>query len=174
MDNDKDLTDFMNYNEIVEKALKGVVREALNRAAATGLPGNHHFYISFATNFPQVEMPAQLKDRYPKEITIVLQHEFWDLDINDTGFSVILSFNNKRELICVPWAAITGFADPSVQFGLQFNSIEDIDIDLMAGSTVNSAVKDSIDEAPRNEKDGLATTVPAIADVVELDQFRKK
>ena len=174
MDKDKNLTDFMNYNEIVEKALKGVVREALSRAAGAGLPGNHHFYISFTTDYPQVEMPAHLRDLYPEDITIVLQHEFWDLDISDTGFNVTLSFNNKREFISVPWAAITGFADPSVQFGLQFNSIEDLDIDLMTESTVNSTVEDLMVEVPEQEEDGSATTIPAIADVVELDQFRKK
>lgn len=188
-------TDFMNYNEIVEKALKGVVREALNRAASTGLPGDHHFYISIATSHADVELPSHLRERYPQEITIVLQHEFWDLDINDEGFSVTLSFNNKREFIGVPWAAITGFADPSVQFGLQFKTIDESNADVVADitkTTVNSlnekftpnadgdetvsneVVRDEArsNESASNEADDAAK--PATAEVLVLDQFRKK
>ncbi len=171
MSDDTNSTDFMNYNEIVEKALKGVVRESLNRAAATGLPGDHHFYISFATTYPDVEIPGHLRERYPEEITIVLQHEFWDLDINDDGFSVTLSFNNKREFIGVPWAAISGFADPSVQFGLQFKTTDDSDDDAVVDIT-ESSVND-LREGPSGASDD-ADGKPASAEVVELDQFRKK
>ena len=172
----------MNYNEIVEKALKGVVRESLNRAAATGLPGDHHFYISFATTFPEVALPDHLRERYPEEITIVLQHEFWDLNTDDDGFSVTLSFNKKREFIGVPWAAVSGFADPSVQFGLQFKTIDDADYNLAEGIT-DQSVNDSIngleaetdiDGDGTDSDDGDADVKPATADVVELDQFRKK
>lgn len=178
MSDDPTTTDFMNYNEIVEKALKGVVRESLNRAASTGLPGDHHFYISFATTYSDVELPDHLRERYPEEITIVLQHEFWDLDINDAGFSVTLSFNNRREFIGVPWAAITGFADPSVQFGLQFKTVEDGDVDVVADiteSTVNGLSADgSTPDSGGEASDDAGETKPASADVVELDQFRKK
>ena len=127
MTDDTPSTDYMNYNEIVEQALKGVVRESLERVAENGLPGEHHFYISFLSGYPDVVMPDSLRERYPEEITIVLQHEFWDLEITDVGFSVMLSFNNTREFLNVPWAAITGFADPSVQFGLQFKTIEEME-----------------------------------------------
>jgi hypothetical protein len=177
MSDDTTSTDFMNYNEIVEKALKGVVRESLNRAAATGLPGEHHFYISFATTFPDVELPDHLRERYPEEITIVLQHEFWDLDINDDGFSVTLSFNNNREFIGVPWAAITGFADPSVQFGLQFKTVDEADYDLadsIAEQSVNSRIDGLEAETNIDGDDSGESAKPVSADVVELDQFRKK
>jgi len=177
MSDDTTSTDFMNYNEIVEKALKGVVRESLNRAAATGLPGEHHFYISFATTFPDVELPDHLRERYPEEITIVLQHEFWDLDINDEGFSVTLSFNNNREFIGVPWAAITGFADPSVQFGLQFKTVDEADYDLadsIAEQSVNGRIDGMEVETNIDGDDAGEDAKPATADVVELDQFRKK
>jgi len=177
MSDDTTSTDFMNYNEIVEKALKGVVRESLNRAAATGLPGEHHFYISFVTTFPDVELPDHLRERYPEEITIVLQHEFWDLDINDEGFSVTLSFNNNREFIGVPWAAITGFADPSVQFGLQFKTVDEADYDLadsIAEQSVNSRIDGLEAETNIDGDDSGEDAKPATADVVELDQFRKK
>jgi len=168
-------TDHMNYNEIVERALKGVVRESLERVAGTGLPGDHHFYISFLTEYPDVVLPDHLRSRYPDEITIVLQHEFWDIETNDEGFSVTLSFNNKREFISVPWFSITGFADPSVQFGLQFKTLEDrpghSDHNALANDMAENMMADVEDEAPL---EGDEDRAPVSADVVELDQFRKK
>jgi uncharacterized protein len=178
MTDDTTSTDYMNYNEIVEQALKGVVRESLERVAENGLPGEHHFYISFLSGFPGVIMPDSLRARYPEEITIVLQHEFWDLEITDIGFSVMLSFNNNREFLNVPWMAITGFADPSVQFGLQFKTVEDGEMEDGNMSTPSMPVE--FDEASgqddnaahRSETDEDAA--PVSADVVELDHFRKK
>jgi hypothetical protein len=180
MTDDSTSTDYMNYNEIVEQALKGVVRESLERVAENGLPGEHHLYISFLSGFPGVIMPDSLRARYPEEITIVLQHEFWDLEITDLGFSVMLSFNNKREFLNVPWIAITGFADPSVQFGLQFKTVEEDEDGEMSSPAMMEY--DEASGQDDNYQDDKYTPVegtdedaePVSADVVELDQFRKK
>lgn len=176
MTDDIPSTDYMNYNEIVEQALKGVVRESLERVAENGLPGEHHFYISFLSGYPDVVMPDSLRERYPEEITIVLQHEFWDLEITDVGFSVMLSFNNTREFLNVPWAAITGFADPSVQFGLQFKTVEDMEDGLVAspGLSVEFDESSGQDDNLSEPEDVDGDRPPISADVVSLDQFRKK
>jgi len=176
MTDDTPSTDYMNYNEIVEQALKGVVRESLERVAENGLPGEHHFYISFLSGYPDVAMPDSLRERYPEEITIVLQHEFWDLEITDVGFSVMLSFNNAREFLNVPWAAITGFADPSVQFGLQFKTVEDMEDGPVAspGLSVEFDESSGQDDNLSEQEDVDEDSPPISADVVSLDQFRKK
>jgi hypothetical protein len=101
--------------------MRNVVREALIHVDKFGLPGEHHFFISFQTNFPGVSISPQLKARYPEEITIVVQHQFWDLKITDKQFSIMLSFNNIPEKLVVPFDALTAFADPSIKFGLQFH-----------------------------------------------------
>src|SRR5690349_15356122 len=103
--------DLFQYEKMVEAALRGVVRDALKRAAQEGLKSAHHFYIRFATQMRGVEIPEQLRTRYPEEITIVLQHQFWDLDIGEDRFSVTLSFQKQLERLVVPFAAIRSFAD---------------------------------------------------------------
>ncbi|MBL4720395.1 MAG: hypothetical protein JKY20_04595 [Alphaproteobacteria bacterium] len=110
----------MRYDLMVEGALRGVVRATLDQIAETGLPGDHHLYITFLTEEPGVEIPDHLRERYPHEMTIVLQHQFWDLITDDIAFSIKLSFNDVPETLRVPFAALTAFADPSVNFGLQF------------------------------------------------------
>jgi hypothetical protein len=112
--------DLIRYDILAQDALRGVVRKVLSEVALTGLPGEHHFFISFATKAPGVRISSRLLDQYPEEMTIVLQHQFWDLAVTDTAFEVGLSFNNVPERLLIPFAAIKGFADPSVQFGLQF------------------------------------------------------
>ena len=112
--------DLIGYNALVENGLRSVVREALRRVAAEGWPGTHHAYITFKTTAPGVEVPDFLHTRYPDELTIVLQHQFWDLEVDDDSFSVTLSFNKVGQRIVVPFAALTSYADPSVKFGLQF------------------------------------------------------
>ncbi|MGH7249045.1 MAG: SspB family protein, partial [Pseudomonadota bacterium] len=108
---------------MVEAALRGVVREALARAAANGLPGAHHFYITFKAGFDGVEMPASLRTQHPDEMTIVLEHQFWDLDVEEERFGVTLSFAGKPERLVIPFEAILSFADPAVKFGLQFQQV---------------------------------------------------
>jgi len=114
--------DGLRYDAMVESALRGVVRRALAYAAERGLPGDHHFYISFRTTHPGVDIPAALRARYPEEMTIVLQHQFWGLDVGEEAFGVTLSFSDVPERLTIPFAAVSAFADPSVRFGLQFDA----------------------------------------------------
>jgi len=113
--------DTIDYPGLIDAAMRNVVREALVHVDKFGLPGEHHFFISFQTNYPGVSISPQLKARYPEEITIVVQHQFWDLKITDKQFSIMLSFNNIPEKLVVPFDALTAFADPSIKFGLQFH-----------------------------------------------------
>src|SRR5690349_3473667 len=119
---------FMNnsvhYDALVDDALRGVVRRVLRQVADKGLPGSHHFYISFRSTDPGVQLPDYLRAKYPEEMTIVLQHQYWDLIINDEFFEVTVSFNKQQERIKVPFAALSAFVDPSVRFGLQFDRNE--------------------------------------------------
>ncbi|WP_299194100.1 ClpXP protease specificity-enhancing factor SspB [uncultured Erythrobacter sp.] len=112
------------YDEIVQEALRAVVGRVLGEIVIGGseLPGNHHFYITFKTEAPGVSIPAHLKERFPDEMTIVLQNKFWELDVRDDGFSVGLSFNQIPAKLDIPYAAITAFVDPAVDFGLQFQA----------------------------------------------------
>ena len=112
------------YDEIVQEALRAVVGRVLGQIAATGgdLPGGHHFYITFKTAAPGVSIPPHLRERFPDEMTIVLQNKFWDLDVRDDAFSVGLSFNQIPAKLNIPYAAITAFVDPAVDFGLQFQA----------------------------------------------------
>ena len=112
--------DLIGYNVLVDGGLRSVVRETLRRVAADGWPGTHHAYITFKTGAPGVDVPDSLSARYPDELTIVLQNQFWDLEVADDSFAVTLSFNKFGERITVPFAALTSYADPSVKFGLQF------------------------------------------------------
>lgn len=116
-------TDLIRYDVLVQQALRSVVRKVLADGARDGLPGNHHFYISFDTNAPGVKITPRLHGMYPEEMTIVLQHQFWDLSVGDTGFEVSLSFDKIPERLIVPFDAVTGFFDPSVKFGLKFEAV---------------------------------------------------
>lgn len=113
------------YDEIVQEALRAVVGRVLGQVETWGgtLPGNHHFYITFKTGAPGVSIPPHLKERFPDEMTIVLQNKFWDLIVTDEGFSVGLSFNQIPAKLVVPFSAITAFVDPAVDFGLQFQAV---------------------------------------------------
>ena len=115
----------LRYDKMVEQALRGVVRQAVEEVIESGLPGDHHFYITFMTDYPGVNIPDYLKDRYPGEMTIVLQFQFYDLEVDDERMAVTLSFNNIPERLEIPLAAITIFADPSVNFALQFQPLGD-------------------------------------------------
>jgi hypothetical protein len=113
-------TDLIRYDLLVQDALRSVVRRVLAEAARDGLPGDHHFFISFHTRAPGVRLSARMREQYPQEMTIVLQHQFWDLVVGDLGFEVGLSFHGKSETLAIPFSAVTGFFDPSVDFGLKF------------------------------------------------------
>jgi hypothetical protein len=116
--------DLIRYDLLVQDALKSVVRKVLIDAK-DGLPGEHHFYISFQTDFPGVRLSNRLREKYPQEMTIVLQHQFWDLNVTEHTFEVGLSFSGIPERLLIPFDALTGFFDPSVQFGLKFDSQEE-------------------------------------------------
>ena len=151
--------DLFQYEKMVEAALRGVVREALQRAARDGLRSAHHFYIGFGTRMPGVEIPDHLRARYPDEMTIVLQHQFWDLDITETGFSVTLSFQKQLEWMVVPFAAIRSFADPSVSFALEF---------AVAEAKPSGTVPVLVEAPPPRPVD------KPTGEVVALDSFRKR
>ncbi|WP_343345294.1 ClpXP protease specificity-enhancing factor SspB [Sphingomicrobium sp. XHP0239] len=116
------------YDEIVQEALRAVVGRVLRTIEADGaLPGGHHFYITFRTQHPDVDIPSHLTDRFPEEMTIVIQHRFWDLSVDDVGFTVGLSFGGVPSTLRVPFAAVTDFVDPAVEFSLKFQAAEDDD-----------------------------------------------
>lgn len=150
---------------MVETALRDVVRQALREVARLGLPGEHHFYLTFATTYPGVDIPTHLSEQYPDEMTIVLQHQYRDLDVTDDAVAVNLSFNNRDERLTIPFAAISTFADPSVNFALQFQPVTD---------------PDEQRSAPAQEMPEAATEPAPMAvaegggKVVTLDTFRKK
>jgi hypothetical protein len=157
--------EILQYNVMVEAALRAVVRQSLVDVARVGLPGNHHFYITFRTSYPGVQVPDYLKARYPAEMTIVLQFQFYDLEIDDNGFGVTLTFNNAPERLLVPFAAITVFADPSVNFALPFQAPDLPAVEAAAPVAAKPAAKAVEKQADDGEKSG---------EVVSLDKFRKK
>lgn len=173
--------DQMSYDRMVEAGLRSVVREALIRVATDGLPGGHHFYIAYRTDAPGVEMPEYLRARHPEEITIVLQFQFYGLEVLQDRFHVTLSFNNIPERLTVPFNAITLFADPSVNFALRFQPVETAlaasggggvaSMRETGGSKASEAIGGRIEkpaEAVLKDKTGEGEKV------VSLDQFRRK
>ena len=166
----------MHYKELVDDALRGVVRKALARVAESGLPGNHHLYVSFRSHYPGVLAPEHLRLKFPDEITIVLQHQFWGLTVGEDSFEITLSFNGVHELLSVPFDALTGFVDPSVRFDLQFQ-VEGNDDESTEGATDGdtSDIPSTMDLG--NEPIEVPTAGSDSADgenIVTLDQFRKK
>jgi hypothetical protein len=154
--------DFLRYDLMIEAALRDVVRETMETVARDGLPGEHHFYITFLTKFPGVKVPEKLMKQYPDEMTIVLQYQFFGLKLEDDAIHVTLSFNNIKESLVVPIDSITTFADPSVNFALQFQN---------GGDEGDDGETESGSEAPGT--DAKATTEKR-GEVISLDKFRKK
>lgn len=163
----EDDEDTLRYDRMVESALRGVVREAVEEVIEEGeLPGDHHFYITFMTDFTGVKIPAYLHDRYPGEMTIVLQYQFYDLSVDDEKMGVTLSFNNVPERLEIPLAAITIFADPSVNFALQFQPMnDDNEADFPDGGDDDDTPSGGGEDKGGDKKTG---------EVVSLDKFRKK
>ena len=157
--------DLMRYDVLAQDALRGVVRRALRIARDDGLPGEHHFYISFRTDAPGVDVSEKLHTQYPQEMTIVLQHQFWNLEVNEERFSVDLTFNKIPERLVVPFSAVQGFFDPSVQFGLQFQ-VEGVS----AGTNI---AEEKATEASKPE-DPATDAADSAGEVVSLEAFRKK
>jgi hypothetical protein len=150
--------DHIRYDILAQEALRGMVRNLLIDAAKKGLPGEHHFFISFDTRADGVRLSTRLRAQYPEEMTIVLQHQFWDLKVGDDGFEVGLSFNGVAERLSVPFAAIKSFVDPSVQFALQFEEIAE-PAENMAAPPAKS--KTAYKSENRNEKSGGKPRRPA-------------
>ncbi|MFB0614165.1 SspB family protein [Aurantiacibacter poecillastricola] len=159
------------YDEIVQEALRAVVGRVLGSVERDGgtLPGNHHFYITFKTGAPGVNIPATLTERFPDEMTIVLQNKFWDLEVSDRAFSVGLSFNQVPSKLVIPFSAITAFVDPAVDFGLQFQAaVED-----PVPAEHDDAENDAPDGAERRSVEDVAKSEDG-SNVVTVDFGRKK
>jgi len=158
--------DLIRYDILAQEALRGVVRKVLSEVVKTGLPGEHHFFISFVTRAPGVRLSERLLAQYEKEMTIVLQNQFWDLKVTETGFEVGLSFDGQPEILVIPFAAIKGFFDPSVQFGLQF----DVDRSLEEAEEAEAERDEPVAPPPPSAEDGETSADK----VISLDAFRKK
>jgi uncharacterized protein len=195
-------TDHIRYDLLAQEALRGVVRRVLVDAARSGLPGEHHFFVSFDTRAPDVRISARLREKFPEEMTIVLQHQFWDLIVTEEGFEVGLSFNGVPERLAVPFNAIKGFFDPSVQFALQFEvaakeaelaadpaatpppAAEETDATTRRGTrpkrpqmpapTASPTVAPPTDAKPQDSGGDKPDRPSGGGEVVRLDRFRKK
>ena len=174
--------DLIRYDILAQDALRGVIRKVLSEVARTGLPGEHHFFITLATRAPGVRISSRLLAQYPEDITIVLQHQYWDLTVTEQAFEVGLSFNGVPERLLVPFSAIKGFLDPSVQFDLRFEVVQRppavVDIESEGASEIPAAVAGAeagettnAEAADGDASEGEATPM---AQVVSLDAFRKK
>jgi len=151
--------DGLNYGVMMQSALRGVMADALGQVQAKGLPGEHHFYITYDTTNPAVVMPDWLREKYPDQITIVIQYEFSDLEVSPDGFAISMSFSNRQSNLYVPFDAVLTFVDPSVEFGLKFDATE-------------IEVEDDDDDDTPDPNDG-GEPHQGSAEVVSLDKFRK-
>jgi uncharacterized protein len=158
--------DLIRYDILVQDALRGVMKRILHEVSQTGLPGEHHFFITFDTLAPGVRISNRLRERYPEQMTIVMQFQFWDLKVSDHGFEIGLSFNDIAEKLVVPFSAVRGFYDPSVNFELEFD----------APVAVEAAEPVTLETKPVDATPLVAIEKPAdgSAQVVSLDSFRQK
>lgn len=164
----------IDYELLMQESMRSVMKEALGLVAKNGLPGDHHFYISFKTDYPGVDIPDYLKEEYPENITIVLQYEYWDLEVNDKNFYITLCFNDVHERIAVPFGAVVSFVDPSVRFGIHFTPAETDESELF------SLEQSQQQKRPKKgARSGKKEVVPSPgsedgSNVVTLDAFRRK
>ncbi len=156
----------IDYGSLMHRAMRGLIREVLDDVAERGLPGDHHFFITFDTMHPDVEIADWLSDRYPGEMTVVMQHWFDNLHVTDEGFAVTLNFGNSPEPLYIPYDAIKTFVDPSVEFGLRFESQDEDDEE--GGESTAEAQDDDAPEAEAAEPEKAPE-----GEVVSLDSFRK-
>ena len=165
--------DHIRYDILAQDALRGVIRKVLGEVAATNsLPGDHHFFITFLTGAPGVRLSQHLKSKYPEQMTIVIQHQFWDLKVTDAGFEIGLSFSDTPEKLVIPFNAIRGFYDPSVNFELEFDVAADAGMEIVEDEDVAAFVTpvETAGDGAAKPADGEK----AGASVVSLDAFRKK
>ncbi len=172
----QDFDDGIDYASMIDEAMRSVVRKTLKSVERSGLPGDHHFFISFDTSFPGVIIPEFLRAKYPEEMTIVMQHQFSHLRVAEDHFSVTLSFNNVPQPLNVPFAALTAFADPSIKFGLQFHLTDEDSEDAMLETLPFDEEEDEPAAKPKRAKSPAKAKADAnkSADVISLDSFRKK
>jgi hypothetical protein len=172
--------DHIRYDILAQEALRGVMRKVLAEVARTGLPGNHHFFITVLTGAPGVRISSRLRERYPEQMTIVIQFQYWDLKVTDTGFEVGLSFSDVPEKLEVPFSAVRGFYDPSVNFELEFDVRTEGEAEGEAVAEPVALVPEKKAEPKKKQAEKekpAAASEPAAgkgADVVSLDAFRKK
>jgi len=175
----------LSYEKWVEEALRAVIKRALEHTVLNGLPGDHHFFITFLTDNPGVDIPAHLQAEHPEEMTIVLQHQFNDLTVTDVGFSVTLSFSGRPCHLVIPYSAIVAFADPAVNFVLQLKMAEHggEEAENAPASPETAAVVDVLSDQPRPEQkeepitddgDDVDEKDNKMGEVIALDTFRKK
>ena len=168
--------DFIGYKAITDAALRGVVREALKRVEKQGLIGAHHFRITFKTRYLGVEIPEFLLEQYPEEMMIILQHQYWGLNVKEDFFEVTLSFKKVPATLTIPFAALTAFVDPGVQFGLQFKEADETEGGIKREDTALQPTPMIAPDKPKPEPEKADAEKPAAApgEVVSLDSFRKK
>jgi uncharacterized protein len=168
------MSDPLDYQALVRESLRGVVRRALEIVENEGLSGEHFFYISFLSKHPDVRIPGFLRDQHPDEVTIILQHQFWDLSVEPESFAVSLSFHGSRHRVVVPFAALTAFVDPSAEFGLRF--AEEPVAAERRPRAVEPATPDRIERAERPERTGprAVENKSRGADVVPFDPSRRR
>ena len=152
--------DLIRYDVLAQEAMRGVVKKVLTEVVRVGLPGEHHFYITFNTQAPGVRISSRLRERYPEEMTIVVQHQFWDMEVNSQSFEIGLAFSGVPERLLVPFGSIKSFVDPSVQFGLQFDLLED------------EHFSEELSDDDENTSGSLSTVAPAVLAVAgdDLDE----
>ena len=155
------MTRRIDYGSLMHRAMRGLIQQVLEDVARRGLPGTHHFFITFDTMHPDVEIADWLSDRYPNEMTVVMQHWFDGLEVGDEGFSVTLNFGDSPEPLYIPYDAIKTFVDPSVEFGLKFETHEETDDSAEEGDGLDGEDADDNTDGPRD------------AEIVSLDKFRK-
>jgi hypothetical protein len=155
----------IDYAGRIERALRGALRELLAEVAEDGLPGENHFYVSFRTDAPGVVLSPELRDLYREEMTVVLQHQFWDLEVDDESFSVTLKFSGRPQRIAVPFEAMTAFADPCAEFGLRFQQLEN---DLAGASAAGAPISEDGAKAG-----GASSGADHNGKVVQIDDFRR-
>jgi hypothetical protein len=168
-------TDHIRYDVLARDALRGVLRRVLSDAAEHGLPGEHHFFITFVSNAEGVKISPRLLAQYPEEMTIILQHQFWDLSVSEDRFEVGLSFGGIPERLVVPFKAIKNFFDPSVKFGLQFETSDDAMDEIPEAKLPAAAIPSPVASVePAAEEESEPEKPSEGAEVVRLDRFRKK
>jgi len=165
--------DFIGYRALTDAALRGVVREALKRAEKQGLIGAHHFRLTFRTHYPGVEIPDFLREQYPEEMTIIIQHQFWGLKVKENHFEVTLTFRKVPATLAIPFHALTAFVDPGVQFGLQFQT-DEIEGEHIAETSAAPSALPAQEKPPHGEETMPSEKPAAPGEVVSLDSFRKK